>query len=44
MKKQAKDLMAQIALAQGAAGWRQAVQVACQLAAVLAQMLFGTSK
>lgn len=26
MKKQAKDLMAQIALAQGAAGWRQAVQ------------------
>ena len=26
MKKQAKDLMAQIALAQGAASWRQAVQ------------------
>ena len=26
MKKPAKDLMAQIALAQGAAGWRQAVQ------------------
>lgn len=26
MKKQAKDLMAQIALAQGAVGWRQAVQ------------------
>ena len=26
MKKQEKDLLAQIALAQGAASWRQAVQ------------------
>ena len=26
MQKQAKDFLAQIALAQGAAGWRQAVQ------------------